>query len=276
MRRLLLIAGALAAVATSAAAQPRLEPLWTLEGLESPESVALSADGDFLYVSNVGGEGDAKDANGFISRVSTDGKVLEKAWASGLDAPKGLALKGERLFVTDITQIVELDARTGKVLARYEAPEAVFLNDAAVTPDGEIIASDSGSGRIYALEDGKVSVWVDDPRLRSINGLLPEEGRLVITTMAGLVLAIDWTSRKLDLLAVGVGQGDGIVPLGGGEYLVGEWPGRPFHMRKNGAVSTIADTREAKVYYNDFILDGERLYVPNWMPGTLTAYRLSQ
>ena len=40
------------------AGSPKLTELWTLGGLESPESVALSADGRFLYVASVAGEGD--------------------------------------------------------------------------------------------------------------------------------------------------------------------------------------------------------------------------
>src|SRR5687768_10544586 len=71
-----------------------LGPLWTLEGLQSPESVHLSADGAFLYVSNIGGEGDVRDGDGFISRASLDGRMLESRWATGMDAPKGMALRG--------------------------------------------------------------------------------------------------------------------------------------------------------------------------------------
>lgn len=272
MRLLLLLAGALAA-AVPAAAQPRLEPLWTLPGLANPESVVEGPAG-VLYVSNVAGEGDAKDGNGFISRVSTDGRVIEREWVRGLDAPKGLALKDGRLYAADITRLIEIDAVSGEVLARHEAPGARFLNDVAIAPGGEVLTSDSGGARIYALKDGKLEVWAADPRLRSINGLLPEADRLVITTMEGLVVAMDWTGRKLELLAVGVGQGDGVASLGGGDYLVGEWPGRLFHVKKDGAAAIVSDSREAKTYLNDFLLVGERLYVPNWEPGTLTAWRL--
>ena len=120
--------------AGAAAGETRLEPIWTLKGLSAPESVAVSADGSFLYVSNVNGEADAADGNGFISRVSVDGKMLEEKWAMGLDGPKGLVLKGARLFVTDITRVVELDAATGKRVAAHDVPGAKFLNDAALAP----------------------------------------------------------------------------------------------------------------------------------------------
>ena len=150
MRKSLFLTVALFALpltaAASAAGETRLEPIWTLHGLSAPESVAVSADGSFLYVSNVNGEGDAADGNGFISRVSIDGKMLQEKWASGLDGPKGLVLKGARLFVTDITRVVEIDAATGKRVATHDVPGAKFLNDAALAPDGRILVSGLGYG----------------------------------------------------------------------------------------------------------------------------------
>jgi sugar lactone lactonase YvrE len=256
------------------AGETKLEPIWTLQGLSAAESVALSADGSFLYVSNVNGEGGAVDGNGFISRVSIDGKMLQEKWASGLDGPKGLVLKGARLIATDITRVVEIDAVTGERLATHVVPGAKFLNDAVLAPDGRILVSDSDTGRITALDGGKAVVFLEDPRLKSINGLLPETDRLVIVTMQGLLLAMDWKTRSLTEIAHGLGDGDGIAALGGGHYLVSEWPGRIFDVAPDGGNTVLLDTRAEKKFLNDFTLAGDTLYVPHWEPGALTAYRL--
>ena len=220
------------------------------------------------------GEGGAVDGNGFISRVSIDGKMLQEKWASGLDGPKGLVLKAARLFVTDITRVVELDAASGARVATHDVPGAKFLNDAALAPDGRVLVSDSDTGRISALRGGKADVFLEDPRLRSINGLLPETDRLVIVTMQGLLLAMDWKTRTLTEIAHGLGDGDGIAPLGGGHYLVSEWPGRIFDVAPDGSNKVLIDTRAEKKFLNDFTLAGDTLYVPHWEPGALTAYRL--
>ena len=266
----------LSALPASAAEPPSLEQLWSTTGFSNPESVLPAASGDFYYVSNVAGEGDARDGNGFISRVSPDGTILERDWAQGLDAPKGLALKGDRLFVSDVVALVELDAKTGKRVGRHEAAGSGFLNDAAVAPDGAVLVADSAKARIYALREGVMSTWLEHEQLRAVNGLLPETGRLVVTTMAGKLLAVDWKSHAVTVLAEGLGDGDGVVALGEGEYLVGEWPGRLFHVKADGASTVIMDTREAKRFLNDFILVGDVLLVPNWEPSTLTAYRLKR
>ena len=252
----------------------RLEPIWRAQGLANPESVALSADRDFLYVTNVNGDGEAKDGNGFIARVGLDGRVLEREWARGLDAPKGIMLRGESLYVADIDAMIEIDARSGAVTRRIAAPGALFLNDLAFAPDGGVLIADSQNTRIYSIRSDTAEVWVEDALLDSVNGLYAEPGRLVVTTMAGRLLAIDYQSRAIRVLAEGLGDADGIAPLGNGSYLVSEWPGLMHVVAADGSHRTVMDTRAQKIYLNDFLLVDDALYQPNWEPGTLTAYRV--
>jgi hypothetical protein len=259
---------------------PELAQQWSIDGFDAPESVAFDGERHVLYVSNVNGEGDAKDGNGYISRLSLDGEVLDRRWLTGLDGPKGLAIRGDRLYATDITDLVEIDLRRGAIIARHPVPGAKFLNDALVLTDGGVLISDSANARIHLWRDGRMSVWLEDPELRSINGLLREPGRLIVTTMQGKLLAVDWKTRAIRTLAHDIGDGDGVVALGGDRYLVGEWPGRLFHVAADGSIETLVDSREGKRYINDFMLLARRgrdmLIVPGWQPGTVTAYRLKR
>lgn len=272
---LALVAGLLATSAQAAPAKPvYLSSLWTLSGLEDPESVAISGDKTFFYVANVVGEGDAVDGRGYVSRISRDGKMLQRDWVTGLNAPKGVIVAGDRLYLSDITHLVAIDTTTARVVGRYEAPGAKFLNDVAVTPAGTVLAADSATGRIFALADGRVSVWAEDAHLRAINGLLPEKSRLVITTMDGKLLAMDYATKAVTVLADGLGNGDGVARVKGGGYLVSEWPGRLYTVSSDGSTETLIDSRKAGTYINDFIRVGDQLIVPSWKPGTLTAYRI--
>ena len=250
-------------------------PVWRLTGLAEPESVAIGGDGRTLYVANVGGEGEVKDGDGFISRVSADGRMLQRRWVTGLDAPKGAIVASGKLYVSDIDRLVEIDIAAGKVAARYPAPGATFLNDVAVAPDGTVLVTDSGTGRIFALVEGAMRVWSADPLLKSANGLLPEPGRLVVTTMEGKLLAMDYGPRVAWVLAEGLGQADGVAAADGGGYFVSEWPGRLFRVGPDGRWRVLIDTRGSQTYINDLIRTGDRLIVPNWKPGSLTAYRLA-
>jgi DNA-binding beta-propeller fold protein YncE len=272
---MLILAGACAQEEAPAPPQaPRLEQIWRVGGLANPESVAISADGTFLYVTNVNGEGEARDGNGFISRVSTTGEILVREFISGLDAPKGIMLGGDALYVADINQLVVLDATTGAVRRRVPAPGAQFLNDLTFAPDGQVLIADSGGARIYAVRTDTAEVWLEHELLDSINGFLPEPSRLLVTTMAGRLLAIDYQTKAITVLAEGLGEADGIAALGDGRYLISEWPGQMFLVSPDGAHETIMDTRGENRLLNDFLLIDDVLYQPHWEPSELTAYRV--
>ena len=262
------------APAVEPAAPIRLDVMWRAQGLANPESAALSADRDFLYVSNVNGDGAAKDGNGFIARVGIDGQILERDWARGLNGPKGIMLRGGSLYVADIDEMVVIDAGSGAVTRRVAAPGALFLNDLAFAPDGRVLIADSENARIYGFRSDVAEVWAEGALLDSVNGLYAEPGRLIVTTMAGRLLAIDYRTRSISVLAEGLGDADGVAPLGNGEYLVSEWPGLMHVVAADGTRRTVMDSRAAKVYLNDFLLVDDALYQPNWEPGTMTAYRV--
>jgi hypothetical protein len=92
--------------------------------------------------------------------------------------------------------------------------------------------------------------------------------------MAGRLLAIDYATKAVTVLAEGLGDADGIAPLAGGRYLVSEWPGLMHVVAPRGAHTTIMDTRAEKRFLNDFLLIGDTLYQPHWEPGELSAYRV--
>jgi sugar lactone lactonase YvrE len=255
----------------------RLEQVWRVSGLANPESVALSQDGTFLYVTNVNGEGDAVDGNGFISRVSLEGELLEREFATGLDAPKGIMAGGDALYVADIDEMVVIDATTGAIRRRVPVPGARFFNDLTFAPDGQVLIADSGGQRIYGVRSDTAEVWLEHELLQSINGLLPEADRLVVTTMAGRLLAVDYETRAVTVLAEGLGDGDGVAALGGERYLMSEWPGLMHVVNAvDGSHETIMDTRGENRFLNDFLLIGDVLYQPHWEPGEMTAYRVVQ
>lgn len=254
----------------------RLEQVWRTEGLANPESAALSADGAFLYVTNVNGEADAKDGNGFIARVSVDGRILEREWARGLNGPKGIMLRGDALHVADIDELVVVDAASGAIRSRVSVPGAQFLNDLAFALDGQVLIADSQNARIYAVQSESADSWAESELLNSVNGLYPEPDRLVVTTMAGRLLAIDYRTRAISVLAEDLGDADGVAPLGDGSYLVSEWPGLMHVVAADGTHRTIMDSRAENIYLNDFLLVGDMLYQPNWEPSTVTAYRMAR
>jgi hypothetical protein len=109
----------------------------TPNDLNNPESVVYAPKQNVLFVSNIDGKPDQKDQNGFISKVSpSNGSIVELNWLTGLNAPKGMAIynnnSSSRLYVSDVTDLVEIDIGSGKIIKRFNAPGSAFLNDVAL------------------------------------------------------------------------------------------------------------------------------------------------
>lgn len=313
-RAALLLALCLAAAGLSAAgfavaglaadavqAQPALaaSPDTLTDGLSEPESVVYDAEAGGVYlVSNIAGSPFAADGEGFIARVAPSGRVLDRQWISGLDAPKGLALSGDTLYVTDLTRIRRFDRRSGAGLGAVSVPGAAFLNDLALAPNGALYASDtgvepaeggfasSGTAAIYRIAPGVAPERIaSGDALGLPNGLAfipgsdPDRPALLVSTLdgSGQVLRIDPEGRVGTYARVPTGALDGIAVLPGGTVLVSSWrAGTIYAVSGEGeAARLLATGLETPA---DFAVDGERgrLVVPLFTPGELRAVPLAQ
>jgi hypothetical protein len=241
---------------------PTLQPLWTLMGdFASPESAYFHAGSDAIFVSSINGQILEKDGNGYISRLSPDGKMVSAKWVTGLNAPKGIRSVGGTLWVTDIDEVVSIDIATARITAKVKVAGAQFLNDLATAPDGTIYASDSGLARIYAVKDGKSSLFVEGAEQVDVpNGLLVDGMRLVLGTIgaagprgggagrgggpppSGHLYAFDLkTKQRTPLTTDAVGGIDGIEPDGRGGLLITDVIGaRLLHVAASGQTRVLA------------------------------------
>ncbi|MCB4379483.1 hypothetical protein FZX02_03225 [Synechococcus sp. MU1644] len=252
-------------------ALPELTQVWIASGFQAPEGVAI-ADG-VLYISNVAGEGGAKDGEGWISRLSLDGDILEEKWVEGLNAPKGLGIRDGKLFVSDYDAYHVIDMARGEIENTYPVDGAGFLNDIAVWQGG-VYLSDSGSARIFQIDVNGYKEWLADDRLGGVNGLWPDGDRLLIATMNSGSLLETRGARDLTEIATGMDNADGIAVLDDGSYLVSSWPGQIWHVSTDGETTELHNTVDIPVYQNDLTRVGDLIIIPNWQPGSVTAWRL--
>src|SRR3989449_5496282 len=116
---------------------PAATTVAVVAGFLTPESVLYDSAQDIYFVSNINGSPTAKDNNGFISRVRPDGAVENLKFIEGghngvtLNAPKGMALRGDTLWLADIDAVRAFNAKTGApvALADLSGLGAVFLNE---------------------------------------------------------------------------------------------------------------------------------------------------
>ncbi len=280
-RYVLLLAAVLLAFASACSSQgdPSLKLRWeTPPEFRVPESVIYDPVNEVFYVSNIDGRPTGVDSSGFISRLSTDGKILDLHWVDGLNAPKGMGIHDGKLFVTDITRVAEIDIATGSIVRFYEAEGSEFLNDITVAEDGTVYVSDSNTGRIYRLKDGRLEPWMEGDELQGANGLLAEDGRLMMVSFAtGNMYRIDPETKKAELFATGLESGDGLEAAGNGDYLASSWAGKVFYVFRDGRVKTLLDTQADSVNAADieFVPMLHLLLVPTFFDNRVRAYELT-
>lgn len=254
---------------------PRLEHLWTATGFEQPEGAALAPDGGY-FISNIGpGESGARDGNGYISKLNPDGTVAAMKFATGLDGPAGLVVHDGVLYAADRDGVAMIDAATGASKGVVLIEGAGFLNDMTVWR-GDVLVSDSGTATIHKITPEEASLFAFNIEWEGINGLLGDGERLLIATMTeGKLVEVRGADSMHDI-ASGMINADGIGLVPGGGYLVSSWPGEIHHVSDEGVVTLLADTKADGILQNDLSVFGDIVIVPNWTPGTVTAWRITQ
>ena len=127
--------------------------------MSGAEAVSYDSAHDAYYVSNVNGSVGVKDGNGFITRITADGRVNALHFIQGgrngveLDGPMGSRIRDDTLWVLDIDALRAFDAGTGAPLATVDLRplQPLLPNDRTFGPDGDIYITDTG---VHVSPDG--------------------------------------------------------------------------------------------------------------------------
>ena len=255
-----------------------------LDGLHAPESALYDPDQDVWFISNMFGYGSVKDGNGYIVRANaadmSGATMLVQGGRNGasLDAPKGMTLHGDTLWVTDIDVLRGFHRRTGATLAAidFRPHGAVLLNDVTVGGDGRLYVTDSGirmteigviySGgeKIFAVGPGRaIGVVAEGSSLGHPNGITWDSAgrRLVVVSFHPFdsrAYAFGPADTTRTTLATGPGRFDGVEALPDGRILFTAWTDSSVHL-----VGAGSDTRIVRNLWQpaDLGLDRRRMRV---------------
>ena len=252
--------------------------------LQGPESARYDRDLDVWFVSNVNGAPTSKDNNGYISRLRPDGTPYNVKFIEGgkkgvtLNGPKGLAIKGDTLWVADIDFARAFNKRTGAAIANVTIRGRVkFLNGAAVGPDGAVYMTDTGiifgpkgemshpgPDQVLRITRAGATAALTSSKLEAPNGITwnAKENQFVIVSFAGNGI-YGWKPGDQDVKSLGTGPGqqDGVVVLPDGRILVTSWADSSLFVLDKGKSRKVA-TGIASPADIDFDEKDSRVAVP--------------
>ena len=228
--------------------------------------------------------------------MSPEGKVTEQKWIDAskaevkLNAPKGLALAGDKLYVADISFVRIFDRKTGAPAGEVEVKGSTFLNGMATGPDGSVYVSDSGlkagkegfeptgTDAVYRIEPAKKNKLAPVAKNKDLgrpNGLAVDaSGVWVVTFGTGELYRISPKGQKEAGVKLPKGQLDGLIALEGGTVLVSSWEGSavyrgagagPFEPVVSGVKSPAGIGYDAK---------RKRVLIPSFMGNTVQIHSL--
>lgn len=283
---LLLAGGALTVMA-----QPKTI---TVSGFDHPDCV-WPTPGE-VYVTNIGKElrPSDKDGDGYISRLNPIGQVIEQRFITGLHAPKGMAVVGGVLYVTDVDHVIGFDLKTkARVFdLGFEAEKTVFLNDLVIKDSQTLFVSATDVNKVYqvnlltknytmlpGVNEAPYGLFYDAGRQRLFiagsgsNGIAGDLGVLEQKAGGAGQLAYQTLVAKAGTLR-------GIVLLNNSSALVSDWGKSAGNSGKVWRLDLANATAVPTVFLADLSgpanlgLFGQMLYVPQTTAGSVFIQRM--
>lgn len=222
-----------------------------LNDLTHCESVVYDKKRNVYYTSLIGNR---EKGDGSIAKVAADGKLIDAAFISGLNDPKGIAITDDKLYVSDVTILVEADLNTGKVLQEHTVEGTKFLNDVEIAKDGTIYVSDTFKSSIFALtKDGNFSEWLNSEALEHPNGLLNVGNDMYVAAWGNVVgegddkkqsghfLKLNMDTKEISKISKDtLGNLDGVQVYDKNSFLISAWnTGKIMKINTKGEVEDI-------------------------------------
>jgi hypothetical protein len=229
----------------------------TVTGFGHVESVGYDAKRHVFYTSDFGAalKPADKDGQGKITKVSLDGKILEdgfiKPKGNVMNKPKGIWVRGDRLWVTDIDSVWVFDLKTKKG-KKLDLPGIGFANDPTVM-GGALYVSDNRNDKLVRVEPADF-LNAKSPKITLVfsgkgvnpNGLYPGKGGTLL--MVGFVgkdkprgifsMAPGKAPKKI---SDDIGVLDGLYRMKSGDLLATDWvSGSLFQWNKKMGVKKLA------------------------------------
>lgn len=263
----------------------------TVTGFNHVESVVT--DGKFIYAADIGKEFNPtiKDGDGQILKLDKKGQIVDATFVKEkLDAPKGLAINKDILFVNDIDRLLAIDLKTGtKLYEIHFSKDTSFLNDIVVWDNNTLYVSATDKNKLYKvnLVDKSYSEIKTDVTISGNNGLFcyKKSSRIYVNGFGsenkpnGVIGFINLKDNTFTRITNLEGYYDGIF-ISNDVLYVSNW----VAFEKKGIIQGIGiygSNRVATINISepiagpaDFIIKNDQLIVPAMMSGEIHFIKL--
>lgn len=265
--------------------------LWETSGFDGPESVVYDHRRKKYYVSNVAGNPTDKDKNGWISKLNSDGSVAKKKWinSSKIHAPKGMRIKRNNLWFSDIDQVVSVSIPLRKIVKRISVADSKFLNDVDYSiKTGSVYVTDMFTDKIHVInKSSSVATFLNSKDLENPNGIAIRGNEMIIsswgpgikddfsTEKSGKILSINLKTKKIsNWTNLRIGNLDGVEFIDTQTVIVSDWKaGKIFKVKKSGTCTTLLSGFKGSADLT-YIPSKNIIVIPLMLENKVVAYKL--
>ncbi|HEX7413470.1 MAG TPA: hypothetical protein VF411_05440 [Bacteroidia bacterium] len=272
-------------------AQTKLQFVKRISSFKHPESVCI-INADKILIADIGKsfKTTARDSDGVVYQCSINNINAKNKFNKTfkLNAPKGMAFSGSKLFIADIDRIVLADMETGiKIDEIVFADTTVSLNDVFLLDDNTLLVTVINKHELYAITlNSKEIINLSNSPIEGANGLCKYEKNMYVCGFSskekgkGNLYEYDLETNKITPIIKDLGHLDGIK-LYNKSLLVSDW-GADYNHGKIWEIDIT--TKKARLAYENeelkspsgFDVLDDMLLVPCLDSGTILVYKLTQ
>ena len=272
-------------------AQTKFELIKKISSFKHPENICI-INADKIFIADIGKtfESTARDSDGVvyqcaINNINTKNK-FNKTFK--LNAPKGMMVSGNTIFIADVDRIVIANMETGlKTEEIAFADTTVSLNDIFMLDDNTLLVSVTNKHELFAVNlSSKEIIILSNSSVEGANGICRNEKKIYVCGFAskekkkGNVYEYDLESNKVSPLVKELGHLDGIK-LYNNKLLISDW-GADYNHGKIWEIDL--ETKRLRIVFEDerlkspsgFDLLGDTLVIPCLDSGDILVYKLSK
>ncbi len=254
-------------------ANAQMNRVITTDGFKSPQAILVT--NLSVFVSNLGDNLQlVKNGSGFISKLDRTGKIIDMQFIGNLNAPKGMLIIDNVIYVADIDSLKAFNLTTKKQILNFPISGVNSLNDVIQKDDNTLLVSDKETGLILSVDLKKKSYHTFatiENNLGHINNMALDKQFVYVTTFnqqisKGNILRISIKTQEIDIIREFNENISGISVLKNGGIIVASWgqnnDARLYKISKNGKIYEI-DLDEEIQTPTKFYIDSLNLWIPN-------------